>query len=399
MAIPAINLNALEYDDIYENIKTYIKEKTEFTDYDFTGSGLSTILDLLTYNTYYQLIFQNILVNEMFIDSSQKFESLVSHAKLHGYTIQRSYASNINVTITTPEDTDITNYTNYRSFHIGTATDGTQFNFYVGTSPVFSTKEDPSNPGTNIQTTDITLYEGQSVVDKSELTPDLINQSCFISTQNFDFRTLTVEVSVDGSDAGFEEYRLGSANEANIYTDSKVYFLDGNGQGFNVKFASGQIDPTTGLQIGDFLVDASRIRVSYIVPSGSVANGINNFSKSGAFSVILQNNVDSSTGGRTTLSESDLKFFIPRTFSAQNRIVTMSDIQSALMSKFGYTQDDIFVASGADLTPAEQGTVYISVAGFPDTHAQAGVIIDYIKSIGMLGISYVYNTDNSEGIS
>ena len=69
MSIPAINLNALEYEDIYDSIKTYISGKTEFTDYDFSGSGLSTILDLLTYNTYYQLIFQNSLGNEMFIDS------------------------------------------------------------------------------------------------------------------------------------------------------------------------------------------------------------------------------------------------------------------------------------------------------------------------------------------
>ena len=61
MSIPAINLNALEYDDIYDSIQTYISGKTEFTDYDFSGSGLSTILDLLTYNTYYQLIFQKII--------------------------------------------------------------------------------------------------------------------------------------------------------------------------------------------------------------------------------------------------------------------------------------------------------------------------------------------------
>ena len=76
----------------------------------------------------------------------------------------------------------------------------------------------------------------------------------------------------------------------------------------------------------------------------------------------------------------------------------MSDIKSALMSNFPYTQEEIFVASGADLLPtAVNGTVYISVAGFPDTHTQAGVIIDYIKSIGMLGISYVYDTANSGG--
>lgn len=387
MSIPAINLNALEYDDIYDSIQKYISGKTEFTDYDFSGSGLSTILDLLTYNTYYQLIFQNILVNEMFIDSSQKFESLVSHAKLHGYTIQRSYASNINVTITTPNE-DTSGYVRYTP-HIATATDGSQMTFYVGVDPEFSDVGD--GPSANV-----ILYEGQSLVTGAELTPDLIKQSCFIPTQNFDFRTLKVEVSVGGTEDGFEEYRLGSANEANIYADSKVYFLDGNGQGFDVKFVSGQIDPSTGQSVGNSLTDSSEVRVSYIIPSGSVANGINNFQSFGVFAVTVPDE-QSSSGGRTTLSEADLKFFIPRTFSAQNRIVTMSDIKSALMSNFPYTQEEIFVASGVDLPTSVSGTVYISVADVSNDTTQAGVIIDYIKSIGMLGISYVYDTVNSGG--
>jgi len=392
MAIPAINLNALEYEDIYNEIKTYISGKTEFTDYDFSGSGLSTILDLLTYNTYYQLIFQNILVNEMFIDSSQKFESIMSHAKLHGYTIQKSYASNINVTITVPLDQSTDEYKKY-TLHTGIATDGTVFNFYAGETPAFSANEDETTQSANV-----ILYEGQSRVDQAELTPDLIKQSCFIPTQNFDFRTLAVEVDISASGV-YEEYRLGSSNEANIYADSKVYYLEANGDGFDIQFVSGQIDPSTGQQIGNVLTSSSKVKVSYLIPSGAVANGINNIShptvlSQGTTSPTIPG--DFSSGGRTTLSESDLKFFIPRTFSAQNRIVTMSDIKSALMSKFGYTQDDIFVASGADLTTPVSGTVYISVNGIsndttPGSDAQD--IIDYIKSIGMLGISYIYDTN------
>ena len=396
MAIPAINLNALEYEDIYNEIKTYISEKTEFIDYDFSGSGLSTILDLLTYNTYYQLIFQNILVNEMFIDSSQKFESIMSHAKLHGYTIQKSYASNINVTVTVPSTQSTDEYIKYIP-HTGIATDGTAFTFYVGETPAFS-----ADDGTTTQSANVILYEGQSIVSKSALTPDLIKQSCFIPTQNLDFRTLTVEVDISGNNT-YVEYRLGSANEANIYADSKVYYLEANGNGFDVKFLSGQIDPTTGQQIGNVLTSSSEVRVSYLIPSGSVANGINSIGHppvlaNGTTSPTIPG--ESSSGGRTTLSESDLKFFIPRTFSAQNRIVTKSDIKSALMSKFGYTETNIFVASSADLTTPVSGTVYISVDGIsndttPGSAAQN--IIDYIKSIGMLGISYVYDTVNSGG--
>jgi hypothetical protein len=387
MSIPAINLNALEYEDIYDSIQTYISGKTEFTDYDFSGSGLSTILDLLTYNTYYQLIFQNILVNEMFIDSSQKFESLVSHAKLHGYTIQRSYASNINVTVTAFPGNE-TNYAKYTP-HIATATDGSEMTFYVGVDPEFTLID-------GLMHADVILYEGQSLVTGAELTPDLIKQSCFIPTQNFDFRTLRVEVSVGGTEDGFEEYRLGSANEANIYADSKVYFLDGNGQGFDVKFVSGQIDPSTGQSVGNSLTDSSRVRVSYIIPSGSVANGITSIQPAAGPVTVEPLNGESSSGGRTTLSAADLKFFIPRTFSAQNRIVTMSDIKSALMSKFGYTETNISVASGADLTNQVSGTVYIFVNGFSNGSTDAQNIIDYIKSIGMLGISYIYDTNLGE---
>ena len=261
--------------------------------------------------------------------------------------------------------------------------------FYVGVDPEFSDVD-------SLQSANVILYEGQSLVTGAELTPDLIKQSCFIPTQNFDFRTLKVEVDVLGNET-YVEYRLGSANEANIYADSKVYFLDGNGQGFDVKFVSGQIDPSTGQSVGNALTDSSRVKVSYIIPSGSVANGINNFGSfgDGLFAVTVPAG-ESSSGGRTTLSAADLKFFIPRTFSAQNRIVTMSDIKSALMSNFPYTQEEIFVASGADLTTPVSGTVYIYVTGVsndttPGSEAQN--IIDYIKSIGMLGISYVYDTN------
>ena len=93
MAIPNIKLTSLEYDDIYKQIVSYISTKSEFTDYNFEGSALSTIVDLLAYNTFYQIVFQNILVNEMFIDSSQKLESIISHAKLQGYTVPSRQSS------------------------------------------------------------------------------------------------------------------------------------------------------------------------------------------------------------------------------------------------------------------------------------------------------------------
>lgn len=382
MAIPPINLSSLEFEDIKTSLKEYISSKEYFTDFDYEGSALSTLLDLMAYNTYYQLVFQNILVNEMFLDSAQKLESLRSHAKLHGFSIQNKYSAKTTITITDPNDPPIT-INSYSKFE-GRQTNGVVRNFYNIQNVNFE------NDGTT-NTATFEIYEGQSAVVKKEFTLNLTRQSCFIPTQNFDFRTLLVEVDIDGTGT-YETYRRGNIVEPNIYSNDKIYYLDSNGSGYDVKFVSGMINPETGENVGTPFDENTNVRLSYLIPSGESGNGINQIT----YTQTLNNGstlvVNSTTaGGRETLSTDSLRFFIPRSFSAQNRVVTEADIKASLIEAgYAATESDITLA----IDQTDLGKVYFVINGITDPNQQQ-TLEDFLRNRGVLGIEYIFGTPPS----
>lgn len=364
MALPPINLSNLEFQDIKDNIKNYISSQAEFTDYDFEGSALSTIIDLLAYNTYYQLVFQNILVNEMFIDSAQKLESLKSHAKAHGFSIQTKYSSTMAVQFSNASSFSYDAYTAHQARN----PDGLVRKFY--NLDAFSGEQGDSN-----FTSTQTLYEAQTAVIKQQFTFNYEKQLCFIPNQNFDFRTLLVEVSTDGGET-YQTYRRGNVVESNIYSDNKIYYLESNGNGYDVKFVSGMIDPNTGNSIGDALPSTTTIRISYLIPSGSSGNGVTSLSADGTTTRTVLN---TSAGGRTVTSTDNLKFFIPRSFAAQDRLVTAEDIKAGLIAA-GYAETE----SEIILETPNRGEVLVGTnyAGDSDD------VISYLYDKGIAGISY-----------
>jgi hypothetical protein len=376
MAIPPIDLSNLSFDGIKTSLKNYISSKEYFTDFDYEGSAISTILDLLTYNTYYQLVFQNILVNEMFLDSAQKIESLQSHAKLHGFLIQNKYSSKSNLTITDPNTTPIS-IAAYSKFE-GRLPNGIVRNFYTVDDVEFS------NDGT-VNTATFDVYEAQSAVIKQQFTLNLDKQNCFIPNQNFDFRTITVEVDVDGT-GSYEVYRRGNVVEPNLYSNTKIYYLETNGSGYDVKFVSGMIDPETGEYIGQPFTTNTAVRISYLIPSGPSANGISTITYTSPLNGATLYVNTTSAGGRETLSTDSLRFFIPRSFAAQNRNVTQADIKASLIeANFALTEDQITLTTSAD----EPGKIYVSISGTtPDQDA----LLEFLNSRGIMGIVYQYGT-------
>ena len=355
MTLPPINLSNLDYDSIYANIKTYIKSKSEFTDFDFDGSALSTLLDLLTFNTYYQLVFQNILVNEMFIDSAQKIESLRSHAKLHGYTIQNRYSSVSNITLSSVSSFSINDYESFT----GIRSNGTSKSFYAlpGVEVV--------NDGTNFTST-FDLYEAQTGVVNQSFSFNTDRNACFIPTQNIDFRTITVK-------ANGETYRRGGTTEPNSTTEN-IYYLESNGTGYDVRFTK-------------TFESSPSVTISYLVPSGDSGNGINQFSISRRNPPVLTYTVnESSSGGSELSSLSDLKFLIPRTFASQERAITESDIKSSLYEAG-------FAPNGADditlTTSATPGQVFVSIGNLSGTEPE---VVTFLQNRGVIGIDYNYGT-------
>jgi hypothetical protein len=376
MAIPPIDLSNLSFDGIKNSLKDYVSSKEYFTDFDYEGSAISTILDLLTYNTYYQLVFQNILVNEMFLDSAQKIESLQSHAKLHGFLIQNKYSSKSNLTITDPNTTPIS-IAAYSKFE-GRLPNGIVRNFYTVDDVEFS------NDGT-LNTATFDVYEAQSAIIKQQFTLNLDKQSCFIPNQNFDFRTITVEVDVNGT-GSYEVYRRGNVVEPNLYSNTKIYYLETNGSGYDVKFVSGMINPETGEYIGSPFTDNTAVRISYLIPSGPSANGISTITYTSTLNGATLYVNTTSAGGRETLSTDSLRFFIPRSFASQSRNVTQADIKASLIeANFALTEDQISLTT----SDTEPGKIYVSITG---TSANQEEILEFLNSRGIMGIVYEYGT-------
>ena len=375
MSTPPINLTELEYQEIFDSIKTYIKSKSDFSDFDFDGSALSALIDIMAYNTHYHVLFQNILVNEMFIDSAQKLESLISHAKLHGYTVQNRISSSATLRISSaPVDSGIAAFSRLTA----SKTDGTVLNFY--------NIEDVCVDGDPGEAT-FTVYEANRAVIDQRIFIDEDTQVCSIPDKNMDIRTLKVFVGVG---ANRVEYYRGNSTDSNIYENENIYFLENTTNGFDVIFSSRVAG--TPLNTDDV------ITFSYLVSSGSNGNGASGFSFVGTpsrptdcstsnISGILNSTSGLSKGGLSTNLNSQLKFLIPRTFSSQNRFVTKSDIISGVYDA-GFASSTSNVTVGA--TPTEPGKVFIKTdIADGDTTIQTN-LIDLCNSKSILGIVFSY---------
>ena len=384
MAIPPINLNELEYQQIFDNIKNYIKSKSDFSDFDFEGSALSSIIDVLAYNTHYHMLFQNILVNEMFVDSAQKLESLVSHAKLHGYTVQNRTAASATLTLSSiPTDSGAVAYSRMTA----KKTDNTIVNFYNINDIIATTNSQGVGEATFI------AYEAQRAVIDQKLDINIEKQSSFIPDSNMDIRTL--RVFVDGV-----EYGRGNSTDSDVYENSNVYFLENVISGFDLIFAS---------RIAGTKLDInSEVVVSYLVSSGESGNGASNFSfvrtpniPTSATTSISGGSIGTATssGGVSKVNIDELKLTIPRTFSSQNRIVTKSDVISSIQSRYGYDSKDIAVKADTKIP----GKVWVRVSkpsdtsdAIPNTDDQ-DTLINYLTERAVIGVVYVYGSESGDG--
>lgn len=397
MSNPNINLKNINYDSIYNELVTYIKGQSDFADFDFEGSALATIIDLLTYNTFYQVLFQNILVNEMFLDTSQKLESVISHAKIHGYTVSPRTSSKANITIS--NNISIGNTVPAFTRFQGRKTNGEIKIFYNITSQVVS-----NNSGAVNVTFDI--YEASQAVQNAifentgtSTAINLQNQSIFVPEKNIDTNTLKVEVQVSPT-SSFEEYTLSGSILPNVSTDDKFYYLERKGSGYKLVFGS-FIDELTGKVSPNKLTDNSKVRVSYLVSSGESGNGCSSFSfvsaPAGFANSSISTNGGLSKGGSDEPNIETLKSFVPRFFAAQERVVTKDDIKVLLVNNISSaeTLDDITIETKDENSSIPLGEVYFRIDGVAAGSSDATTAETLVNNKGMVGIDYKYGTFTS----
>lgn len=344
------DLTKIDFSDIKSSLTDYLKNQTTFSGYNFEGSAIQTIIDLLAYNTYYYAFYSNLLASEVFLDSAQRTKSIVSLVKPLGYTVPglKSAQAKINIS------TDVGAFSAYT----GIASNGSVFSFYnieAGSS---------GNP--------LIITEG-ILVDKiisSEI--DLTKQKYIISDSDVDISTIVVEVTADGT--------IKKWKNVNYFPNDNdtIFYIERNGNLFEIHFGKQN-------NLGKSIVQTDQVRIRYLRSTGSRGNGIVSFTGTGVQSII-----DQSSGGNDEPDLDVVKFIAPRVFSGQDRAVTKGDYSALLIRDDMFAEDDLFVVYGGnELDPPKPGRIFISYDQSA-TNPTPSMVVDYLSKKNPLALTPEY---------
>lgn len=344
-----ISTTELDFDKIKQNFKTYLQGQEQFSDYDFEGSSLSILLDVLAYNTHYNALYTNLAINEAFLDSASKRDSVVSKAKEIGYTPRSAQSATavvdlllINNQIDAPQSYELPRYTPFR-----TKVNDTEYVFF--TTETFIAYRDNNQYVFG----GITLREGVQATHR--YTASASNTSFLIPNPGVDTSTIRVTVQESLQSSTSKTYTL-SSSLLNLDGDSTVFFIkETAGELFQVEFGNGIV--------GKALEPGNVVTVEYIISSADAPNGARTFTYNGAFAsstTYYTTTVTPAFGGAASESVESIKWNAPRAYAAQNRCVTLDDYRSIIYSLYPNAQS-INVWGGEQNNPPSYGDVYIAV--------------------------------------
>ena len=314
-----LEISELDFDGIKDNLKTFLSQQDEFTDYDFEGSGMSVLLDVLSYNTHYLGYNANMLANEMYLDSADLRSSVVSLAKQVGYTPKSATSSTAKIDVVV-NNASGASLTMSRGTKFTTTVDATSYSF-VNNADVSISPVDGVFKFSNLD-----IFEGTYLNYKYTANTSDTDQRFIIPNDFVDTATLTVKVQESSSDSTTNTYKLASG-VTGIDSTSKVYFLQEveNGR-YEVYFGDGVI--------GQAIADGNIVILDYITCNLDEPNGATSFTLSGTVggfndvTITTLNNASNGSGPETIKS---IKYNAPREYSAQDRAVTAEDYKLSLI--------------------------------------------------------------------
>jgi hypothetical protein len=350
MANSSINLVGLDFDVIKNDFKSYLKSQDQFRDYDFDGSNMSVLLDILAYNTYKNAFYLNMAISESFLDSSQLEASVLSHAKELNYLPRSSRSSRCKVRVDFQASGDTQPYIIEK---------GSSFTGIIkNESFVFTIPETLTVSSTNTSFSYETfLYEGIYLKDAYIVDSNIPDQRFIITNKNVDTNSLVVTVYEDGSDVG-ENY-TNSSTLLGLNALSKIYFLQASDLGnYEVIFGDNIL--------GKKPKNNSRIILDYRISNGERADGVKelsiNFDPTNGDVLetpeitVLENAI----GGMKKESLDSIKYYAPRHFQVQERAITTSDYEIILKTQFPEI-NTLAVYGGEEVDPPRYGKVFIAI--------------------------------------
>jgi len=394
--MPFTKFTNLDFDQIKQQIKDYLRANTNFTDFDFEGSNFSVLIDTLAYNTYISAFNSNLVVNESFLDSATLRENVVSLARNIGYVPRSKTAARASVKFQVSTNTSSPTITLQPGLVCVGTQDDTDFVFSISESITTTVNNGLAQFGTTQQP--INILEGQYLTSKFTVDGSL-EQRFILDNSNIDTSSIVVYVR-GAADPGLgKQYKI-IDNIVNVTSVSETYLIQEiQDEKYELLFGDGTF--------GKKLEDGSEITVQYIVTSGAAGNGPRVFTFAGSFtdkdeavstlpaSIIVPSTVptvdtiQAASNGGDIESLDSIKYFAPRLYSAQYRAVTARDYESIIQTVYPNTES-VSVVGGEELDPPQFGTVFITikpkngdfVSDFDKTQ-----ILQKLKSYSLTGIN------------
>ena len=341
----------IDFDNILNDLRSFLSYQKEFSDYDFKGSGLSVLLNALAYNTHYNLVYDNMALNESFLDSAVKRGSVVSHASMLGYVPRSAKASTakVNVTVTLNNSNNVDILTIGANSLFTASLNGKTYKFYTN-----SVHNANRNSNGTYEFTDVELVEGV-LYSLEQVYRGSYYETFKLKGNNIDTSTITVKVR-ENEDSTNEVVYTRAENILQIDNESTVYFLKESPDGtYEIQFGTGML--------GKSLVTGNVVNIQYFTCSADEPNGIGVFTYQGDMpsgAVVKVSCTERANGGMTAESIDEIRNNAPRNFSTQNRCITTEDYKTVVLSHFSNAKS-VKAWGGQDETPPQYGKVFISV--------------------------------------
>ena len=349
-----LNITDLEFDGIKENLKTFLKNQTQFQDYDIEGSGMSIMLDLLAYNTHYMGYYANMLGNEMFLDSSSLRESVISHAKhlnVHPTSVKASTAT-LDFTFTpsgSPISLTIAKNTKFTS-----SLNGVSYSFVTN-----KTTTVPRTSGGTYTAIGVEIWEGKILNKAYTVNGADDTQRFIIPNAGVDTATITVKVQNSTTDSDVEIFKDGNAIDVNTIKGSdRVFFLhEIEKQRYELTFGDGAV--------GKQLSDGNIIFIEYIVTSGTAVDKMSIFTAVGQVAGLNSESYTLTTnqaanGGADIQTIESIQYQAPKLYQAQRRATTRDDYKAIILEQRPDIES-LVVYGGEDADPVQYGKVFIGL--------------------------------------
>ena len=397
MASNKLVVSDFDFDNIKSNLKTFLQDQTQFSDYNFEGSGFAILLDTLAYNTHYLGFNANMLANELYLDSADIRKNIVSLAKMLGYTpaSPRAPIANVNILLNNATGASVT------------MDKGTVFTSTVeGLTYQFVTNEDVTiTPADGVyRFSNVNLYEGTLVTYRYTVDSSDVDQKFIIPSVNADTSTLKVTVQTSSVDTSISTYTLATGLKS-LTATTKTYFLQETDTGkFEIYFGDGVL--------GQNLADGNIVILEYIVTNKTEANGASIFTLSGSidsFTNVSVSTNSSAQGGSEAETKESIRFNAPLQYTAQDRAVTTTDYETIIKSiypnalsvsawggeddetpVYGVVKIAIKAASGSTLTDATKQNIITSLQPYNVASVRPEIIDPETTSI-ILSVNAKYD--------